>query len=59
MPIFLPTTGEEERNKKESKKRWMGVNVVYTYTIKGWGCSKNSKRQKAAGLEQKAGSAGG
>ncbi len=37
----------------------MGVNVTYTYTIKGWGCSESSKGQKAAGRERKAGSAGG
>lgn len=46
MHIFLPMTGEEERNRKGSKKRWMGVDVVYTQTIKGCGVVKTLKGKR-------------
>lgn len=50
----------KKRNQKERKKRWMGVNVVYTYTTDGcggaakalkgerlWGLSKTLAQQEA------------
>lgn len=67
MHIFLPgdwgrrgDIKDKKKKKKERMKRWMGVNVVYTHIrLRGGGCSGSSKGQKAAGLGQKAGSAGG
>ena len=47
MHIFLSNDkGEEERNRKERNERWMGVNVVYTYTIKGRGCAAKALKGK-------------
>lgn len=50
---------EEGEKKRQGKKDGWGINVEYTYAIKGRGCRSSSKGQKAAGLEEKAGSAGG